>query len=141
VLLRSTGGELVVHRGDGRIAETYSYAAPEGKTSIRSGDKTAPAYRTHVLSDHGEWIVTSPQGEIGRFRTKSEAEVAARSVVKKRGGGEVVVHGRDGRIRELDSYGKSSIGRQIKDPPRGGRLSKSEIRDAVWNGSRSLRKK
>jgi hypothetical protein len=40
----------------------------------------------------------------GTFRTKGEAVAAARKLIKARNGGEIVVHGRDGRIRRVDAY-------------------------------------
>lgn len=49
-----------------------------------------PAGNSHITSKHV---------------TQSAAETAAIRVAKK-GGSEVIVHGRDGKIRSKDSYGK-----------------------------------
>lgn len=73
------------------------------------------------------------------YKTKREAVDAAKRELRK-SGGDVFVHGRDGRIREADAVGKGRVGRDVKDPPRVGRLSKSKVRDAVWNGSKGLRR-
>ena len=75
------------------------------------------------------------------FKTQDEAVDAAKQSLRKSGGGEVVIHRRDGRIRDLDTVGKGAHGRDVKLPPRGGRLSRSEVRDAVWNGSKAIRAK
>jgi Uncharacterized protein conserved in bacteria (DUF2188) len=38
------------------------------------------------------------------FSTKREAENAARAMIRAAHGGEIVVRGRDGRIRDVDTY-------------------------------------
>lgn len=38
------------------------------------------------------------------YATQREAEAAARDMIRSKRGGEVVVHGRNGRIRSVDSY-------------------------------------
>lgn len=102
----------------------------------------AKVHRTHVVPNPkgGGWAIKS-NGKAAKhvYGKKQDAVAAARSIVKKGGGGEVFVHGRDGRIRQADNYGRGRVGRDIKNPPRGGRLTEAEIRDAVWNGSRALR--
>jgi hypothetical protein len=96
--------------------------------------------KVHVIPATGGWTIKSNSGKHALvYKKKSEAETAARKIVKNKGGGEVFIHGRDGRIMDADSIGKGHVGRAIKDPPHGGRLTKSEIRDAVWNGSKALR--
>ena len=46
-------------------------------------------------------------------RTQAEAESRTRDMLRSRGNGEMITHGRDGRIRERSSYGKDPY------PPRG----------------------
>jgi len=38
------------------------------------------------------------------YKTQREAVAAARKLLKEKEGGEIVVHGRDGRIRGVDTY-------------------------------------
>ena len=38
------------------------------------------------------------------YKTQREAVAAARKLIKQKDGGEIVVHGRDGRIRGVDTY-------------------------------------
>lgn len=102
----------------------------------------ARTHRAHVVPASGGWEVrSSSSSHKAVYKTRRDAEVAARTFVKRKGGGEVYIHGRDGRIKDADSVGKGKIGREIKDPPSGGRLKKGAIRDAVWNGSKALRAK
>lgn len=56
----------------------------------------------------GGWQVS---GDDQTFRTQAEAERAARRQLTSSGGGELVVKGRDGRIRLQNTIGRS-------DPPR-----------------------
>lgn len=96
--------------------------------------------RTHVIpAAKNRWALKKDgvEGD-GVFKTKHEAVLAAERGLRE-GGGEIFVHDRDGRIREAKSIGRGRVGRDVKDPPRRGQLSKSEVRDAVWNGSRALR--
>ena len=62
------------------------------------------ATEAHVMPDgkRGGWqVVRGGSGKVGtRHATQSEAERHARELVIRAGGGEVIVHGRDGRIRE-----------------------------------------
>lgn len=101
----------------------------------------AKVQRIHVVpSPKGGWAIRK-NGKATKhvYRRQDDATAAARTLVKKAGSGEVFVHGRDGRIREADTYGRGRVGRDIKDPPRGGRLTEGQVRDAVWNGSKALR--
>jgi hypothetical protein len=74
--------------------------------------------RYHVVpSSHGQWAIK--RGDTDRssktFDKKSDAVDAARTVAKS-SGGELVVHGRDGRIRSADTYpaGYGSLKGQYK---------------------------
>ena len=52
----------------------------------------------------GGWQVT---GEDQTYRTQTEAEQAARRQLTTSGGGELIVKGRDGRIRMQNTIGRS----------------------------------
>jgi hypothetical protein len=50
-------------------------------------------------------VVGAPAGAAQRgYKTQQEAVAAARRLIKPNQGGEVVIHGRNGRIREVDTY-------------------------------------
>ncbi len=61
--------------------------------------------RKHVVPGPKGWSVKSPgvAKPSSTHRTQSAAEKAAKDAVKKAGGGEVVIHGTDGRIRDSDT--------------------------------------
>lgn len=59
----------------------------------------------HVVRDGGGWAVKKP-GVVtpeSRHRTQGAAEDRAKDQVRRAGGGEVRIHGRDGRIRDSDT--------------------------------------
>ncbi len=60
----------------------------------------------HVLPNaSGGWDVKAPNGSraSSHHDTQADAINAARTIVKNQGGGELVVHGQDGRIRAKDT--------------------------------------
>ena len=62
----------------------------------------------HVVPDpDGGWDVRAPHSEraSGHFDTQTDAYDRAREVVGNLGGGEVVIHGRDGQIRNSNTIG------------------------------------
>lgn len=62
--------------------------------------------RRHVVPNpDGGWDVTKPGADRASAHTdtKAEAEARAREIVRNAGGGEVVTHGRDGRIQDSDT--------------------------------------
>jgi hypothetical protein len=61
--------------------------------------------RDVVKSPKGGWDVKQPgQNEpVSHHRTQANADKAAKSSLRQQGGGEVRVHGRDGRIRDSDT--------------------------------------
>lgn len=64
------------------------------------------AKNQHVVPRGNKWAIRKA-GAVKvtrRFDTQKEAIKAARGIAVKQGG-EVFIHGRDGRIRERDSYG------------------------------------
>lgn len=61
----------------------------------------------HVVPNHGDgWNVrrSGAKAPAGNYPTQREAMDAARKLAQ-RSGGERVTHGRDGRIRQKESYG------------------------------------
>ena len=70
----------------------------------------------HVVRDGSGWAVKKPgtPAPESRHRTQGAAEERAKQHVRQEGGGEVRIHGRDGRIRDSDTV---SPGRD-PHPPR-----------------------
>lgn len=64
--------------------------------------------RRHVVPGAtGGWDVTKPGASRASAHTDTQAEAIgrARDIVTNAGGGEVVIHGRDGQIRDSDTVG------------------------------------
>jgi len=61
--------------------------------------------RRHVVRDGGGWAVKKPGtgSAESRHRTQAAAERQAKQQVRREGGGEVRIHGRDGKIRDSDT--------------------------------------
>ena len=62
--------------------------------------------RRHVVpSERGGWDVQKPGADraSSHHQTQREAEQRAKQIVGNSGGGEVVLHRRDGRIRDSDT--------------------------------------
>ena len=62
----------------------------------------------HVIAkSDGSWNVkrTGAERASGKFSTKKEAVTTAKKLVTKDGGGELIIHGKDGRVSRRDSYG------------------------------------
>ena len=60
----------------------------------------------HVVQDpSGGWAVKTPgrSQPVSKHPTQQEAQRAAREAVRRDGGGEVVTHGTDGRIRDSET--------------------------------------
>ena len=68
----------------------------------------------HVVPHEGGWAVrgAGSQRASSVHRTQREAIDAARGIARNQGS-ELFIHGRDGRIRERDSYGNDPY------PPKG----------------------
>jgi hypothetical protein len=58
-----------------------------------------------VRNPKGGWDVKKPGGSrsSGHFDTQAEAEARAKEILRNSGGGEAVIHGEDGRIRDSDT--------------------------------------
>ena len=74
-----------------------------------------PNNRHVVPNSKGGWDVVGPNAErsSAHFDTQHDAYQRAREIVSNRGGGEVIIHDRHGRIRD-----PNTIGRRDPDPPR-----------------------
>jgi hypothetical protein len=60
--------------------------------------------RLHVVAHEKGWTYREEEGEPqGEFRTQALAEKAAKEAAAAAGGGEVVIHGKDGKIRDSDT--------------------------------------
>lgn len=62
--------------------------------------------RLHVVRvPEGGWGVRKPNAERVSFRhkTQAEAEAHAKEMLARAGGGEVVIHNREGQIRDCDT--------------------------------------
>lgn len=65
-----------------------------------------PSNRRHVVPNpNGGWDVKAPGAEraSSHHDTQAQAEARAKEIVANAGGGEVRIHGRDGRIRDSDT--------------------------------------
>jgi hypothetical protein len=59
--------------------------------------------RRHVTQNNdGSWKVAKPDAQraSGNFDTQKDAIAASDRIVRNAGGGETVIHGRDGKIRD-----------------------------------------
>jgi hypothetical protein len=80
----------------------------------------------HVYASGGAWTVRS-EGVKGRnYPTQREAIAVGMAVIRSKAGGQLVVHGRNGQIRQQHAYKMTPI----QDPPKKSRWAK-KIRAAV----------
>ena len=58
-----------------------------------------------VKSPDGGWDVKAPKADraSSHHKTQADAEQRAKEIVSNAGGGEVVIHGTDGKIRDKDT--------------------------------------
>jgi hypothetical protein len=134
--VKRSGGELVVHGRDGKIRDSVTY----GTTPKTSGRYGGSDRIVHVIRTGQGWAVEGPGAKKKVHRTRQAAAAEARRILSSAGGGQVVVHGADGRIVHADTVGRRAEARVIKDPPALGQLTKTQIKDAVWNSSPRLRR-
>jgi hypothetical protein len=76
-----------------------------GKHQPRNATKRTRT-RLFVVPQSSVWALREAGGARASnvYKTQREAVAAARKLIKEKDGGEVVVHGRDGRIRGVDTY-------------------------------------
>ena len=68
----------------------------------------------HVIPSDGQWAVKREGGRAARvFSTQREAIESGKVMARSESSGQLVVHGRNGQIREHDTYGMPPI----QDPP------------------------
>jgi hypothetical protein len=86
--------ELVEHEDQG---ERYRQAGHRAKVRM-------------VSPETDGWVIQRPDAQrvSGRYKTQSEALEAAREVLNKEGGGQLIIHGSDGRIRDMDTINPRS---------------------------------
>ena len=89
----------------------------------------------HVVPRNDGWIVrkegTSRPTSV--HQTQRDAVEAARKIARNQSG-ELVIHGRDGRIRDRDSYGADPMpprDREVLFPNKSASASEKAIKDAV----------
>jgi uncharacterized protein YdaT len=74
---------------------------------VRHHREVARAKNTrHVVqTGDGDWAVKREGAKraSGVFDTQKQAQDRAREIVRKSGGGEVIIHGTDGKIRDSDT--------------------------------------
>lgn len=74
--------------------------------------------RRHVVPNpDGGWDVRKPGASraSAHERTQADAEARAKEIVGHVGGGEVRIHGRDGRIRDSDTVAPGNDPRSSRD--------------------------
>ena len=72
------------------------------------------AKTVHVIPKNGRWAVTREgHGASRLFSTQREAIETARVMIRRGKSGQLVVHARNGEIRQHDTYGMP----RIQDPP------------------------
>jgi Uncharacterized protein conserved in bacteria (DUF2188) len=60
--------------------------------------------KCHVMDKPDGWVIEpAPNGRGHVYQTQRDAVLAARESLRNSGGGELIVHGRDGRIRDKDT--------------------------------------
>jgi hypothetical protein len=71
----------------------------------------------HVVPGEGGWKVVKPGSDKASAVTdkQSEAIDRAREIVGNSGGGEVVIHGRDGAIRDSDTVAPGNDPNPLRD--------------------------
>ncbi len=81
--------------------------APAGSASRRVGEGPRRATRRTVSPKAGGGWTVAGGRRSPEYRTQAEAEHAARSELIDTGGGELVVKGKDGKVRDKTTVGKA----------------------------------
>lgn len=78
---------------------------------------TTKKNRHVVPNPDGGWDVKAPGAEraSSHHTTQRSAETRAKQIVGNKGGGEVRIHGRDGRIRDSDTVAPGNDPRSSRD--------------------------
>lgn len=87
-------GPFLPRRNNSAVRE-YEHAVERGQKLLVTG--------FHVTFLDGKWFVKRGKAPSRFFKTQAEAVEAAKKIAKKEGV-ELFIYGRDGRIRERNSY-------------------------------------
>ena len=101
-----------------RVVRTRFRPAPNeaaGPAPARTASRRATR-RTVTPKTGGGWTVGGGRRS-KEYRTKAEAEQAARSELVASGGGELVVKGKDGKVRDQTTVGKADAHRSADKSP------------------------
>jgi putative intracellular protease/amidase len=111
--LREQGGDVTsgpawrpytVVDGDVVTGQNPASSADTAKRTVERLD--ARAHRIHLVPHEGGWTFKHEGGEPeGQFKTKREAEAAAKEHARQHGDREVVIHDRHGRISDWSKVG------------------------------------
>ena len=74
----------------------------------------------HVFASGGEWALKGEGGQPKTFRTQREAISAGLTLLRTKTAGQLVIHGRNGQIRQHETYKMTPI----QDPPKKSRSAK-----------------
>jgi hypothetical protein len=94
---------------------------------------------TYVVPSPKGWAIQGTVSDKTIYPTQNAAVSAARKSIKAKGGGQLIVHSRSGKVRDVVRIGPSGESRVVKDPAMTGRLTRSQVRDAVWNATKAAR--
>jgi hypothetical protein len=96
------------------------------RTVSKGYNKTMEAKTIHVFASDGAWELKR-EGDRGKvFPTQREAIAAGMESIRSKTSGQLVIHGRNGQIRQSDTYKMTPI----QDPPKRSSAAK-KIRSAV----------
>ncbi|WP_354002309.1 DUF2188 domain-containing protein [Microbacterium foliorum] len=105
------------------IAACIERLAPRDRANTRPARKESATKTVHVVRGNGGWEVRSSRSSRASTvkATQGEAVNRARDIVYKAGGGEVVIHGADGRVRAKDTVAaRDPRDRQVRGDPLSG---------------------
>lgn len=101
------GAESMIGHEVGRAALSVATdTVIPSEQAIERGLQMSNENRRHVVpNEKGGWDVKKPGSDrsSGHTDTQKQAQDRAREIVRKAGGGEVKIHGRDGKIRDSDT--------------------------------------
>ena len=105
---------------DARTGHRGQAVSKVGRRALQLNQRTPMTRTFHVYPADGGWVVQKEGKSAETFPTQRKAVEAARRIVKDKTAGQLVIHGRDGRIREHETHGMT----RIQDPPKKSRLAK-----------------
>ena len=110
----------VVKRAAARIDRSSAKGSRRSSRRLtkRKKQSTMGKNTRHVVRNpKGGWDVKAPKAarSSGNYKTQAKAEARAKEIVSNLGGGEVRIHGRDGKIRDSDTVKPGSDPNPPKD--------------------------